>query len=103
MKEIYISIAERSKISAATYNSVQSTLYGLSCLSNYYVTGDSFWLNAGLTTMDAVLRDLLEVELLARKYRELWLEKFCKRKLIAEKVIAELENPKPLEIKISVQ
>ena len=82
------SIIERSRIHAAIYNANTFIKYAKTCKKNHIETGDSNWTEYGLNSLMPYYKELLNVEGLAYKYSYLRLEKFCKCKLQAEKLLS---------------
>lgn len=80
--EILNSVVERSKVNAATSN--------CKTFLNYYkgaVKSGIYTKEAAVCGLIKYYNDLLAVEHLANKYRELWSEKFSEIKLKTEKFI----------------
>jgi len=87
--EILKSCYERGQIHVAVYNCNSAIKYAKKCLLNYKETGKDFWIEAAEVHLLPYYNELLKVEFLANKYKELWQEKFSKSKLIAEKILAK--------------
>lgn len=86
-QEILNSCSERGEIQAAVSNCNQFIRYAKKCLLNYKETQSLFWKEAAEIHLLPYYNKLLEVEPLAKKYHELWGEKFYKTKLTAEKIL----------------
>ncbi len=88
-KEILNSCNERGQIEAAIYNCNSAIKYAKKCFLNYKETGKDFWIEVAEVHLLPYYKELLKVEFLANKYKELWQEKFYKSKLTAEKILAK--------------
>ena len=78
---------ERGQIEAAIYNCNQAIRYAKKCFINHKETGELFWIEAAEVHLLPYYNELMKVEFLVHKYKELWQEKFSKSKLTAQKIL----------------
>ena len=86
--EILKSCTERGEIQAAINNCNQAIKYAKQCLKNYKEQNNESWKECAEIYLQPYYNKLLEVKPLAEKYSALWLEKFSKSKLTAEKILS---------------
>ena len=86
-QEMLNSCNERGQLEAAISNCNKFIKYAKQCLKNYEETKLDFWKEAAEVHLLPYYNELLSVEFLADKYKELYKEKFCKSKLIAAKIL----------------
>lgn len=86
-QEMLNSCNERGQIQAAVNNCNQAIKYAKQCLKNYTETKLDFWKESAEVHLLPYYNELMSIEYLTDKYKDLWKEKFCKSKLIAEKIL----------------
>ncbi len=85
--EMINSCIDRGNIQASISNCNQAIKYFKTCIKNYRETKQDFWIESGINHLMPYYNKLLAIEHLVKIYHELYQEKYCKSKLIAEKLI----------------
>lgn len=78
---------DRCNIHANISNCNQAIKYFKCCVKNYEETNSYFWIETATTHILPYYNKLLSIEHLVNIYHELYKEKYCKAKLICEKLM----------------
>jgi hypothetical protein len=78
---------DRGNIQASISNCNTAIKYFKTCVKNYEESKQNFWIEGATNFMLPYYNKLLSIENLVNTYHELYREKYCKAKLICEKLM----------------